>query len=82
MRARLALLGILFLVFIIPGCTSKPQQKVGTAVAPALGEAETAAPEPMINEDDAEIDALIQEVQDLEEFLSDIEQGDSLELSL
>lgn len=82
MRARLALLGILLLGLILPGCTSKPEQKAGTAVAPALEEAETPAPEPVISDDDAEIDALFQEVQELEEFLSDIEQGDSLELSL
>jgi PBP1b-binding outer membrane lipoprotein LpoB len=82
MRAKLALLAILFLGLIITGCTSKPEQKVGTAVAPALEEAETPAPEPVINEDNAEIDALIQEVQELEEFLSYVEQGDTLELSL
>jgi hypothetical protein len=81
MRARLALLGILLLGLILPGCTSKPEQKAGTAVAPALEE-KTEVHEPLISDDDAEIDALFQEVQELEEFLSDIEQGDSLELSL
>ncbi len=82
MRARLALLGILLLGLLLPGCTSKPEQKASTAVAPAPEKVETAAPEPLIGDDDAEIDALIQEVQELEDFLSDVESGEMLDTGI
>lgn len=79
MRIRLAVLGILLLGILLPGCTSKPEEKAG-ANLPQVGE-ETY--EPLTSEaEDAEIDTLFQEVQELEEFLDEIEQGDSLELSL
>ncbi len=76
MRAKL-LLGIL-LLGLLAGCATKPAQKpVPSSPSPA----EVSVPEEPLTNEDAEIDALIQEVQELEEFLSDVEQGDTLELS-
>ncbi|WP_456473971.1 hypothetical protein [Candidatus Pyrohabitans sp.] len=78
-RIRLAVLGILLLGILLPGCTSKPEERVGVNPPPV----EEEVYEPLTSEvEDAEIDTLFQEVQELEEFLDEMEQGDSLELSL
>ena len=83
MRAKL-LLGLLLLGLLIPGCTSKPGQKAAPPAKPAIAEegAPPSTSEPGLSDDDAEIDALLQEAQELEEFLSEVESGDMLDTGI
>ncbi|NOZ58812.1 MAG: hypothetical protein GXO66_04470 [Euryarchaeota archaeon] len=82
MRAARLLIG-LALFALLAGCTQSEVQQGAEPPQKSPPPQVEVPPSPAVESaEDAEIDTLLQEIQALEEFLSDVESGDTLDVSL